>query len=163
MMPLPSWARLVWPVLLCLCLSQYGTACRAPLDSPGRIPLTAFELPDGFSGWVLVQYSQLKCADSDGVPAIIKVTAQGTACTARTRKDVWRDRRVRFASGDWVAEAPESSSVDHGGVFVWWGMGWTCERTGAPVETFFVGTSVQYKNNRDGWHELIPVCGRLQH
>jgi hypothetical protein len=153
-MTLTSWNRTGWVIVLSLCLAEFPTACTTERNPPSHPSPAILELPDGFSGWVLIRYSQPGCATSDGSEAVIKVSPHGTACTVRTRKDVWRDRSVRFAGGEWVLQASEGPPPSENLVFVWWGMGWTCEQSGAPVETFFVGTRAEYQSDRDGWQQL---------
>lgn len=145
-------------------------SCGGLAGQPAARSNVVYEIPDGFRGWVMIEYSSPAChapIDYRG-RTVIPVSKGGTGCSSRSRAEGWISSAVRYAgqSGPSITNGAGGGEgqparllegQDPQTVFVWWGMGWTCEDSGLQVQTFFVGTTDEYNKNRDAWQNL--KCG----
>jgi len=101
-----------------------------------------FEVPDGYVGWVTVQFNKSGCADTRTLMrTTIRVRADGTACTA-----VARDPVTTFSEFYYVANGKRTKELKPTG----WGEGGMIWAESAEIDgheyRFFVGTEKQLSN-----------------
>lgn len=145
-------------------MSCVGTASQRSTRSN-----VVYEVPDGFRGWVIVEYSSPSChapIDRQG-RSVIPISETGTGCSSHSVAQGWSSSAVEYrqsgrsiakgAGGDPGQAATLPKGQDPQTVFVWWGIGWTCEESGLAVQSFFIGTTDECNKDRDGWQKL--KCG----
>jgi hypothetical protein len=85
-------------VLLILTLLLVLAIATAGISAPLR-----YELPDGFRGWVLIQYMDSSCPPlvRDGIGDVVLVPESGRACTSSAPREGWHiaEYEVRNAAG----------------------------------------------------------------
>jgi len=145
-------------------------ACEASTAPRGGRAAYVYQIPEGFRGWVKVEYSSPGCPaleDREG-GKLIEVSRAGTACTKYDRSGGWKSSAFRYGaeSPRLIPEAPASADngccqpavlpkgQDPATVFVWGQTGWTCESPKAEVQVFFVGAVDEYNKNRDDYQKF---------
>jgi len=90
-----------------------------------------WEIPAGYQGWVLVQHSDPSCprTDSQGIFEVIRVSADGRACTSSDIARGWFYARYQYVD-DGKRTDIDDRSVNSGHV------NWSAARS-----AFFVGPS----------------------
>src|SRR5579884_3927484 len=95
-----------------------------------------WELPDGYTGWVTVQYTQPACEPigHEGLWLVIRVPASGQACVSDPMPSpAWRFQRFDYLSSDGRL-TPISTGTTDGRIWA------RSVRPNASGEVFFVGT-----------------------
>lgn len=155
---------------LCFIVLVPAVACAGATAQHGARANHVYQLPEGFRGWVKVEYSSVGCPgleDREG-RKLIEVSKDGTACTRHDRAGGWRSSEFRYGgeARRLIVEAPGSTDSgccqpaalpkgeDPRTVFVWGRTGWTCENPKAEVQVFFVGTVDEYNKGRDDYEKF---------
>jgi hypothetical protein len=85
-------------VLVCLVALLALSIATAGISAPLR-----YELPDGYRGWVLIQYKDSSCSPlvRDGISEVLVVPESGRACTSAAPREGWHiaEYKVRSATG----------------------------------------------------------------
>lgn len=77
-----------WTLLVVVLTSVTVTA----LNSGGIARPLRYEIPEGYHGWVLVQFADPSCPDlrADGLFEVLTVGGDGRACTSAALQTGWR-------------------------------------------------------------------------
>ena len=105
---------------------------------------SVFEIPEGFTGWVLIEFGRTNCppvAKRDG-KVVLKIGGDGRCCTSSALEFGWA-KDAYFYVGKSRTEI--RGTVPGGGGLIWGG-GTGSVQTSAEktYETFFVGTEQQF-------------------
>jgi hypothetical protein len=123
-----------------------------------RRPPERYLIPDGFTGWVRIEYRQ---KDAPPLPSedgrrLIKLNAQGKIATS-SEEQRGHGKDDYFYVGP-RGRAPLSSAGVCKGGMIWQVQNDLDERTSTAFTRFFVGTEDQYRHEVDPMGKMLPNC-----
>jgi hypothetical protein len=122
-------------------------------------PPERYLIPDGFKGWVRIDYRQ---KDAPPLPIedgrrLLKLNAQGMAVTSSDPPSGHGKDDFLYYSAD--RQTPLSSAGVCKGGMIWQVQTMVDERTSMPFTRFFVGTEDEYRQAVDPLGRILPNCG----
>lgn len=108
-----------------------------------------YELPEGYRGWVVIQYQDPTCAPirTEGIYLIITIPPSGRACTSDAIPRGWRYTRYDYVSPDGTRKTIPSSGWNPKREI--WAGSWAPVQQGVtfPRSSFFVGTKAELEKS----------------
>ena len=101
-----------------------------------------YEIPEGYRGWVLIQYSKTTCppiAERDG-KLVFPIPSKGYLCTSTPFETGWARDEFIFVG---TSRVPIEATAPGAGGLIWRGSNGSCGYTGGPkvvMSQFYVGT-----------------------
>lgn len=111
---------------------------------------TRYELPDGYRGWVVIEYRNPDCPPirTSGIYLILEIPHSGHVCTSDPLPDnSWRLTRYEYVRAD--GKRKHIPSYDNHAREVWAGhiALFQTRKEGFPQQGIFVGTKAEYEKS----------------
>jgi hypothetical protein len=123
-----------------------------------RRPPTRFRIPEGYVGWVRIQYGVATAPPltREGKYWVIAIGSDGKAQTSGQPPEGWASDQFFYQSGSQLRTLSNAGWCKGGMI---WGEEIERDRSSAMVETFYVGSEDQFRTQVDPQDRLYSPCG----